>query len=30
VLQSPGLSRGASCGLGQFQPVKLVKAPPHG
>jgi hypothetical protein len=25
VLQSPGLSRGPSCGLGQFQPVKLVK-----
>jgi hypothetical protein len=27
VLQSPGTSRGASCGLGQFQPVALVKAP---
>jgi hypothetical protein len=26
VLQSPGLSQGPSCGLGQFQPVKLVKA----
>jgi len=25
VLQSPGLQQGASCGLGQFQPVKLVK-----
>jgi hypothetical protein len=25
VLQSPGLSRGASCGLGKFQPVKLIK-----
>jgi hypothetical protein len=25
VLQSPGLSQGASCGLGKFQPVKLVK-----
>lgn len=25
VLQSPGLSQGPSCGLGQFQPVKLVK-----
>ncbi|AYJ84814.1 hypothetical protein D3Y57_01640 (plasmid) [Sphingomonas paeninsulae] len=25
VLQSPGVSRGASCGLGQFQPVALVK-----
>jgi hypothetical protein len=25
VLQSPGLSSGASCGLGEFQPVKLVK-----
>jgi hypothetical protein len=25
VLQSPGLSQGASCGLGQFQPVKLTK-----
>jgi hypothetical protein len=23
VLQSPGLSQGASCGLGKFQPVKL-------
>ncbi len=27
VLQSPGLSQGASCGLGMFQPVKLTKAP---
>lgn len=26
VLQSPGLSRGATCGLGTFQPVQLVKA----
>ena len=26
VLTSPGLSQGATCGLGQFQPVKLVKA----
>ncbi len=26
VLTEPGLSRGATCGLGQFQPVKLVKA----
>jgi hypothetical protein len=25
VLQSPGLSQGASCGLGKFQPVALVK-----
>jgi len=25
VLQSPGLSQGASCGLGKFQPVKLTK-----
>ena len=25
VLQSPGITRGASCGLGEFQPVKLVK-----
>ncbi len=25
VLQSPGLSRGASCGLGKFQPVEIVK-----
>jgi len=25
VLQSPDLTRGASCGLGQFQPVKIVK-----
>ena len=29
VLQSPGLSRGASCGLGEFQPVKLVKPAKH-
>ena len=26
VLQGPGISGGASCGLGQFQPVELVKA----
>jgi len=25
VLQSPGPRRGASCGLGQFQPVTLAK-----
>jgi hypothetical protein len=25
VLQSPGLSRGATCGLGMFQPVELEK-----
>ena len=25
VLQSPGISRGASCGLGKFQPVQLAK-----
>ena len=25
VLQSPGLSQGPSCGLGEFQPVKIVK-----
>ncbi|UVO55791.1 hypothetical protein M0209_00035 [Sphingomonas sp. SUN039] len=25
VLQSPGLTPGVSCGLGKFQPVKLVK-----
>lgn len=25
VLQSPGLSRGASCGLSPFQPVTLAK-----
>jgi hypothetical protein len=25
VLQSPNVSPGASCGLGQFQPVKLTK-----
>jgi hypothetical protein len=25
VLQSPGLSQGATCGLGKFQPVKIVK-----
>jgi hypothetical protein len=25
VLQAPGLSQGATCGLGEFQPVKLVK-----
>jgi hypothetical protein len=25
VLQSPGLSRGASCGLGKFQPIELIK-----
>lgn len=27
VLQSPGLSQGATCGLGKFDPVKIVKAP---
>jgi hypothetical protein len=26
VLQSPGLSQGASCGLGKFQPVKLASS----
>ena len=26
VLHEPGLSRGASCGLGTFQPVKLATA----
>ncbi|RYG99738.1 MAG: hypothetical protein EON58_02895 [Alphaproteobacteria bacterium] len=26
VLTDPGLTQGASCGLGQFQPVKLTKA----
>lgn len=26
VLQTPGLTRGASCGLGQFQPVTLEKS----
>lgn len=25
VLQSPGITPGPSCGLGKFQPVKLVK-----
>jgi hypothetical protein len=25
VLQSPGLMRGATCGLGKFQPVQLEK-----
>lgn len=25
VLQSPGLSHGATCGLGEFQPVQLEK-----
>jgi hypothetical protein len=25
VLQSPGLTRGASCGLGKFQPIELEK-----
>jgi hypothetical protein len=25
VVQSPGLSHGPSCGLGEFQPVKIVK-----
>jgi hypothetical protein len=25
VLTSPGISRGASCGLGKFQPVELVR-----
>lgn len=24
--EGPGLQRGATCGLGQFQPVRLVKA----
>jgi hypothetical protein len=24
VLRDPGLSRGATCGLGEFQPVKLA------
>jgi hypothetical protein len=27
VLHDPPMMRGASCGLGQFQPVTLVKAP---
>ena len=26
VLQDPGLSRGAGCGLGQFQPVSLPRS----
>jgi hypothetical protein len=26
VLQSPGITPGASCGLGKFQPVKLASA----
>ena len=25
VLDSPGLSRGPSCGLGKFQPVEMIK-----
>jgi hypothetical protein len=25
VLQSPGISRGASCGLGPFQPIEFIK-----
>jgi hypothetical protein len=25
VLQSPGLSHGATCGLGAFQPIELIK-----
>ena len=25
VLQPPGLSMGASCGLGEFQPIELLK-----
>jgi len=25
VLQSPGLSHGATCGLGEFQEVKIIK-----
>ncbi len=25
VLQSPGISHGATCGLGEFQPMELVK-----
>jgi hypothetical protein len=29
VIQSPGISRGSSCGLGKFQPVELVKQPKH-
>ena len=27
VLQSPGLSHGATCGLGEFQPIELIKEP---
>ena len=27
VLQSPGLSQGASCGLGEFQPIEYIKEP---
>jgi hypothetical protein len=27
VIESPPLSRGASCGLGEFQPVTLIKTP---
>ncbi|MEG3125819.1 hypothetical protein [Sphingomonas sp. GB1N7] len=27
VIENPPVSRGASCGLGQFQPVTLVKTP---
>lgn len=30
VLQSPGLSQGATCGLGKFQPVKITKIPKQG
>lgn len=26
VLQSPGLNQGASCGLGEFQPIELASA----
>jgi hypothetical protein len=25
VLQSPGLMHGATCGLGEFQPIELIK-----
>ena len=27
VLQAPGLSQGATCGLGKFEPVKITKVP---
>ena len=26
VLQGPGIDRGASCGLGRFQPVEIAKS----